>query len=112
MRYSFVVPIFNDGELAPAFCRELPRVFRGHLDKEDLSGDLEVLFVDDGSRNDSLQHLKRTCDEFSFVRIVALSRNFGQHTAISAGYKLAKGEIVGLLNVDQEDPPDQLLVLL
>lgn len=112
MRYSFVVTIFNDGALAPAFCQELERVFKDHLGKEDLSEDLEVLFVDDGSRNDSLKHLKRVADQFPFARVVALSRNFGQHTAISAGYKLARGEIVGLLNVDQEDPPDQLLVLL
>jgi glycosyltransferase involved in cell wall biosynthesis len=46
------------------------------------------------------------------VRLVELSRNFGQHIALSAGYHHARGEYVGMLNVDMEDPPDQIPLLL
>lgn len=112
MKYSFVVPIYGDGALARDFCVELEKVFRKHLGIEDLATELELIFVDDGSRNDSATIVKKVCDAFAFAKLIVLSRNFGQHIAISAGYRYARGAYVGMLNVDQEDPPDQLLVLL
>lgn len=112
MKYSFVVPIYNDGALARDFCREMVATFREYLGHEDLAKDLEVIFVDDGSANDSAKLLKDTCREFPFAKMVALSRNFGQHVAISAGYRAARGDYVGMLNVDQEDPPRELPRLL
>jgi dolichol-phosphate mannosyltransferase len=112
MKYSFVVPIFNDGALAGDFCREIDRTFRAYLGHDDVARDVEVIFVDDGSHDGSAQLLKRVCDEYPFARMAALSRNFGQHVAISCGYRLARGAYVGMLNVDQEDPPSQLPVIL
>jgi glycosyltransferase involved in cell wall biosynthesis len=112
MKYSFVVPIFNDGALARDFCREMERTFRAYLGQEDVARDLEVIFVDDGSHNDSPRLLREVCDEYPFAKMAALSRNFGQHIALSCGYRLARGEYVGMLNVDQEDPPDQLPIIL
>jgi dolichol-phosphate mannosyltransferase len=106
MKYTFVVPIYNDGALAEAFCQEFGRVFASEL------GETELIFVDDGSRNDSLQLLKDAQRSHPFVKVISLSRNFGQHIAISAGYAHATGEFVGMLNVDMEDPPDQIPLLL
>ena len=108
MKYSFVVPIYNDGVLARDFCVEMKKTFVEYLGKDDVAGDLEIIFVDDGSANDSVAQVKKVCDEFPFAKLVALSRNFGQHIAISAGFKHARGEYVGMLNVDQEDPPSEL----
>lgn len=110
--YSFVVPIYNDGALARDFCIEMAKVFRSYLGHDDLARDLEVIFVDDGSRNDSPEVLKRTCDEFPFAKAVLLSRNFGQHIAVSAGYRAASGDYVGSLNVDMEEPPACLPAML
>ena len=112
MQYSFVVPIYNDGALAEDFCREIETAFRAYLGHHDLARDLEVIFVDDGSANNSPELLKRVCDTYAFAKVVVLSRNFGQHIAISAGYRAASGDYVGMLNVDQEDPPHQLPKLL
>lgn len=112
MQYSFVVPIYNDGALAEAFCRETEVAFRKYLGKDDIREDVEVIFVDDGSKNDSPKLLKRVCDQYRFARTALLARNVGQHVAISAGYRLAQGEYVGMLNVDMEDPPHQLCVLI
>lgn len=112
MIYSFVVPIFNDGALARDFCREIAVTFRNYLGHDDLARELEVIFVDDGSVNDSPQHLKQVCDEFDFAKLIQLSRNFGQHIAISAGFRAASGDYIGMLNVDQEDPPRNLPLLL
>lgn len=112
MLYSLVVPIYNDGALAKDFCVETAKTFRAYLGHDDLARDLEVIFVDDGSANDSPKLLRAVCDEFPFARVVLLSRNFGQHIAVSAGYRAASGDYVGMINVDQEDPPAQLPLLL
>ncbi len=112
MLYSFVIPIYNDGALARDFCVEMAKTFRAYLGHDELAQDLEVIFVDDGSRNDSPELLKKTCDEFPFAKCVLLSRNFGQHIATSAGYRAASGDYVGTLNVDMEEPPRFLPSLL
>lgn len=112
MKYSFVIPIYNDGALADAMCKEFARVFQEYMGVDDIRGHAEIVFVDDGSKNDSVALVKKACDAHPFASLVTLSRNFGQHIAITCGYAHAKGDYVGMLNVDQEDPPDQLPVLL
>lgn len=112
IRYSFVVPIYNDASLAPAFCNEFARVFRGYLSTAELAPYLELIFVNDGSRDDSEARIRAVCEDFSFAKSISLSRNFGQHIAISCGYHHASGEHVGMLNVDMEDPPAEIPKLL
>ena len=112
MKYSFVVPIYNDGYLAEAFCIKFQSVFREYLGRQDITGEVELLFVNDGSSNDSFEVLKRNAGDYPFVKVISLSRNFGQHIAIICGYHHASGEIVGRLNVDMQDPPDDVPALL
>jgi dolichol-phosphate mannosyltransferase len=108
-----VVPIYNDGALAADFAAEFQRVFQRHLGCESLQGRVELIFVDDGSRNASVRTLvEEVLPRFPFVRVIELSRNFGQHIALSCGYMHARGRYVGMLNVDMEDPPDQIPLLL
>jgi glycosyltransferase involved in cell wall biosynthesis len=110
--YSLVVPIFNDGYLAEDFCAEMRRVFREFLNIEDLTGRLELIFVDDGSRDHSYQQLCALCRVYPFAKVIRLSRNFGQHIALSCGYRHAAGRYVGMLNVDGEDPIEEIPRLL
>ena len=112
VRYSFVVPIYEDGDEAIGFCEEFERVFRGRLGVNDIAEAVELIFVDDGSANDSAVHLQHACDRFAFVRAISLSRNFGQHVALSCGYVHARGDYVGSINVDMQDPPSELPRLL
>jgi dolichol-phosphate mannosyltransferase len=117
VRYSFVVPIYKDADLAEEFAEEFRRVFRLRLGREDISGDVELIFVNDGSPDQggltgAAATLDRAAAKFDFVKVVELSRNFGQHVALSAGYRHAHGTYVGMLNVDMEDPPDQIPLLL
>jgi hypothetical protein len=53
MKYSIVVPIYTDGALAQDFCKETQRTFAAYLGRDDIEDSVEVVFVDDGSRNDS-----------------------------------------------------------
>lgn len=113
MRYSFVVPIYRDAALAEAFCGEFERVMGEYVGAASLIDQTELIFVNDGSPDPaSTTTLEAVAARFGFVRIVELSRNFGQHIALTAGYDHARGDYVGMLNVDMEDPPDQIPLLL
>jgi glycosyltransferase involved in cell wall biosynthesis len=110
--YSFIVPIFNDAYLAEEFCQEYLKVFQLHLEATEITPKVELIFVNDGSRDDSAKTLARLPPRFPFVRVINFSRNFGQHIALSCGYRYARGQFVGMLNVDMQEHPDQIPVLL
>ena len=115
-RYSLVVPIYGDGTLAADFAHSVELAF------EELRADrwptvplatlLELIFIDDGSPNDSHDRLLEVANSFPWVRVVKLSRNFGHHAALTCGYRRARGQFVVMLNVDQEDPPGEIAHLL
>jgi dolichol-phosphate mannosyltransferase len=112
IRYSIVVPIYGDGYLARALCQEIDRVMSGYVRPGRLRDSLELIFVNDGSRDDSLDALLECRKGFDFVRVIDLSRNFGQHCAIACGMREARGEIVLRMNVDMQDPPSAIPLLL
>lgn len=112
IRYSIVVPIYGDGALAEPLCAEVQRVMTAFEGREDIANWLELIFVNDGSRNDSLEPLRLLVGQFAFVRVIDLSRNFGQHVAIACGFRESCGEYVLRMNVDMQDHPDQIPVLL
>jgi undecaprenyl-phosphate 4-deoxy-4-formamido-L-arabinose transferase len=69
----------------------------------------EVVFVDDGSADDSLKMMRGYADEApGHVRVVELARNFGQHSAILAGFKQARGDIIVTLDADLQNPPEEI----
>src|ERR1700688_4483610 len=78
---SLVIPIFNDGEHAEALCIELAKVLSHYFAAANLDDAVEVIFVDDGSVNDSVAYLKKLALRYRFVKVVELSRNFGHHIA-------------------------------
>ncbi len=112
LRYSFVVPIYNDGYLVESFCEAINQEMNNLLELTDISKDVEVIFVNDGSSDGSQQQLEASAGRYGFVKVIELSRNFGQHLAVSCGYRLASGNFVGMMNVDMQDPPDQIPLLL
>ena len=109
--YSFVVPIYNDGYLVRPFCEALEKEMRAFLQVEDITVEVELIFVNDGSRDSSQSLLREAAGAFPFVRVIELSRNFGQHVAVSCGYRFATGNYVAMLNADMQDPPDQIPIL-
>lgn len=110
--YSFIVPIFRDAALAEAFCTEFEQVFQDYLGVDDLAEQVELIFVNDDGTAETARLLQEAGERHPFTKVINLSRNFGHHIALSCGYDHAQGQVVGMLNVDMEDPPDQIPLLL
>ncbi len=103
---SLVVPCYNEEETIPIFYNEIQKVeFPEHID-------LEVIFVDDGSKDTSALKMKELAERDSHIHYVILSRNFGKEGALFAGLENAKGDYVATMDVDLQDPPTLLPEML
>jgi glycosyltransferase involved in cell wall biosynthesis len=96
---SVVVPCFNEAEALPAFYAELNAL----SDTMD-SAVLEVVFVDDGSTDDTLSAIKKLRSGDERIHYISLSRNFGKEAAMLAGLKQARGDYVAVADADMQDP--------
>jgi glycosyltransferase involved in cell wall biosynthesis len=99
---SIVIPVFNEQENLPQLYSRLIQV----LEKTGL--DYEIVFVDDGSRDDSLKLLHYIASRDEDVVVIELARNFGHQVAISAGIDNAGGRGVIIMDADLQDPPEIL----
>ncbi|EMN11924.1 glycosyltransferase family 2 protein [Leptospira borgpetersenii] len=104
---SVVIPIYNEEKTISELTRRL-RILHNllsskHSFKKD---DLEILFVNDGSRDESFSVLKKFCSQTDGYKLVNLSRNYGHQTAITAGIDTAVGEAVVVMDGDLQDPPE------
>lgn len=97
---SVVVPAFNEASVIADFHRRLASV----LDASGISG--EILYVNDGSRDDTLAILKSIRNVDPRVAIIDLSRNFGKEVAMTAGLDHSRGEAVVVIDADLQDPPE------
>jgi len=99
---SLVVPIFNEEPLLDELVKRLIPAIDSFID------DYEVIFVDDGSTDNSLQKLLTMGKENKKLKILTLSRNFGHQAAFTAGLKYTKGDLVAMMDGDLQDPPELL----
>ena len=103
---SVVVPILDEEDGLPELLRRLLPVLEAQTAR------FEVVFVDDGSRDGSVALLRRAAETDPRVKVLALSRNFGQHVALSAGCDHARGDVVVLMDGDLQDRPEEIPALL
>ena len=103
---SIVIPVYNESANLRALWMRLKPVVSG------LGRECEVIFVDDGSRDDSLEILRGFAADDARVRVVELARNFGQHSALLAGFRNCRGEIVVTLDADLQNPPEEIPKLI
>lgn len=99
---SVVIPVFNEARTIPLLAERLLRTLDG------LRQTSEVIFVDDGSQDDSLTRLREVSARDSRVVVVELSRNSGQHAAVVAGFAASRGAIVVTLDADLQNPPEEI----
>lgn len=101
MRLSVVVPCFNEQEVIAETHGRLTATLRTLG-----ADDHEIIYVDDGSRDDTARVLRTLHERDTNVRVLRFSRNFGHQTAVSAGIEHAAGDAVVLIDADLQDPPE------
>src|SRR3569832_2328638 len=97
---SLVVPVFNEEASIDIFCKTVEPIIAGQ------GCEYEILFVNDGSRDNTLEALRKAKEHNPSVAILSLSRNFGKEAAMTAGLDHAKGDVVIPIDVDLQDPPE------
>jgi glycosyltransferase involved in cell wall biosynthesis len=96
---SLVIPCFNEEEAIPLLYTEILKVF------SNLKTELEFIFIDDGSKDKTLDLLHCLAQKDERVHYISFSRNFGKEAAMLAGLQAASGEYVAILDADGQDPP-------
>ncbi|NMB48166.1 glycosyltransferase family 2 protein [Candidatus Kuenenbacteria bacterium] len=106
MKLSIVTPIYNEVENLPGLFREIKSSLSA------LGWDYEIIAVNDGSVDGSLNVLKELAAVDSHIKIISFSRNFGQTAALSAGFTHATGEVIIPLDADLQNDPRDIPLLL
>ncbi|MDO9578405.1 MAG: glycosyltransferase family 2 protein [Candidatus Cloacimonadales bacterium] len=103
---SVIIPVFNDREVLPELYRRLIPVLNG------LSSNFEIVFIDDGSKDESVEILKDLQNNDYRIKIVILANNFGQSNAIAAGLENCSGDVIVVMDCDLEDRPEDIPKLI
>ena len=99
---SVVVPCYNEEQALPYFIQEIQMVAAEMAQK---GVELEILLVNDGSRDHTLSLLRDYAKQYENVRYLSFSRNFGKEAAMYAGLEHARGDYVAIMDADMQDPP-------
>ncbi len=102
---SFVIPVYKAHKILEKLVDEINKVM------SKINESYEIIMVDDRSPDKSWEVLKKISRKFNQVKIVRLSKNFGQHPTIMAGLSLADGEWVVVMDCDLQDQPKEVLKL-
>lgn len=104
---SVVVPCYNEEHSVLKFYREFRRIYDEVL-SYDFDLDYELIFVDDGSEDNTLDSIKELAGHDDFVKYISFSRNFGKESALFAGLENSHGDYLVVMDADLQDPPNLL----
>ena len=102
MDISVVIPLYNEAESLPELAAWIERV----MDDHDFS--YEVIFVDDGSTDDSWATIRRLQEKNPNLHGISFRRNYGKSPALNTGFNAAKGDVVITMDADLQDSPDEI----
>ena len=101
-KLSIVVPCYNEEEAIPYFYEEINKV------SKEMKNDFEFIFVNDGSKDKTIDIIKDLSKKDKRVKYIHFSRNFGKEAAMLAGLELSSGDYVTIMDADLQDPPSLL----
>ena len=105
MLFTAIIPCYNEEENVPDIYTEILKneeYFKAH------GIETEILYIDDGSKDNTVSEVKKLIEKDSRVHLVSFSRNFGKEAAIYAGLEASKGDYVALMDADLQDPPSSM----
>lgn len=105
-KISLLIPCYNEEESVPLFYKEVTRVL------SELKYEYELLFINDGSTDKTLEILKQLGERDMRVKYISFSRNFGKEAAMFAGFCNADGDYVAVMDADMQDPPSLIPEML
>lgn len=103
---SIVIPVYNEEENLPELLQRLNESLLA------IGRPYEVIFVNDGSRDRSLQILKEASASDPCLKVVDFNRNYGQHAAVFAGFEACRGDVIVTLDADLQNPPEEIAKLV
>ncbi|MBU3964453.1 glycosyltransferase family 2 protein [Patescibacteria group bacterium] len=107
MKISFIIPIYNESGNIPELYRRLKKA----IESDFRDFDYEIIFVDDGSNDNSFDLIEGLHNQNTKVKAIKFSRNFGHHIAITAGLDIAVGDFVVMMDGDLQDQPEEIIKL-
>ena len=110
MLFSIIVPCYNEEEMIDEFYQTTKKVVDEI--KNTYSLNAEYIFVDDGSKDRTLEKLRALHQENEECKYISFSRNFGKEAALYAGLQASKGDYVVVIDVDLQDPPEMMLDMM
>lgn len=105
-KLSVIIPCYNEEETVPIFYKAVTKELSA------LTYEYELIFVDDGSKDHTLNVLKELAENDLHIKYLSFSKNFGKEAAMFAGFCNAKGDYVAVMDVDMQDPPALLPKML
>ena len=106
-KVSVIVPMYYEEEVVNECYKRIKNVLTTLENYEH-----EIIFVDDGSKDKTLQLLEETSSDDENVKVISFSRNFGHQAAVTAGLKYASGDLVLIIDSDMQDPPELLVDMI
>lgn len=103
---SCIIPCYNEEAALPYFLQEIRKVADNMSTTFQL--DFEILFINDGSRDKTLQILRQAAQEDKRIRYISFARNFGKEAAMYAGFQNCTGDYAAVMDADMQDPPSLL----
>lgn len=103
-KISIIVPCYNEQEMIPIFYQEIIKAINNFKEKIEL----ELIFINDGSNDDTLNKLRELSKKDKNTRYISFSRNFGKESAMLAGLETSTGDYIAIMDVDLQDPPSML----
>lgn len=101
-KISIIIPCYNEEQAIPFFYEEIEKITK------EIKYDFEYIFVNDGSKDKTIQIVKEYAKKDKKVKYINFSRNFGKEAAMYAGLELSKGDYIAIMDADLQDPPSLL----
>lgn len=102
MDISVVIPLYNEAESLPELSAWIERVMKEH------DFEYEIIFVNDGSKDNSMEVIRELAEKNPAIHAVSFSRNYGKSPALDTGFARAKGDVVITMDADLQDSPDEI----